>query len=138
VASAELNLFYRTPDGLKAHIKVVAGDVEGDGIAEESATGEERIVSISQQLSKDLIAAGNTSEEFYRGPAPSGQPQAPTSQGAPGPSGSTVAKVHQACGQPMQYVATGVSKRTGKPYPAFFKCVNPGCMNNGRNYTENA
>lgn len=133
--TAELNIFFRGPEGLKQHIKLsFDDDVDETG---EPIYAANRAASASQTITAALIAGGATPDEVrgYGGPATGGSAQ--TGQTPPTAAPGGAAKVHQQCGQPMQYVQAGVSK-AGRAYSAFWKCT-AGCLgSNGRQATVNA
>jgi hypothetical protein len=144
VATAEFNAFYRGPEGMKQHIKLVAAD-EVDPETNITITAQEQVLRFAREIPASLIQQGATREESANGlPQPVQQPQqqAPRPQQPqnfqPQATGAGVARIHQACGNPMQFVPAGVSRSTNRAYPAFFKC-GAGCKGaNNRDYTENA
>lgn len=82
---------------------------------EESAVP--KLVSIEQKIQ----AATNVAAVMPVQVMPS-QPAAPVNSY---PGGEAPAGPHTcSCGLPMKYVAAGISKASGKPYPAFYTCVN--------------
>jgi hypothetical protein len=65
----------------------------------------------------------NAAYTIAQTPAPSPQPQAAvTTPPVTAPAGDTHLCEH---GQPMKYIAAGISKSTGKPYKAFYACNAP-------------
>ena len=77
-------------------------------------TPEERALLQEVKRAVDSLLAGPAQGPYYAVPQQTTQPPV-TNQHAP----LWVCPVH---GQPAKYVAGGVSRRTGRPYNAFYAC----------------
>lgn len=127
--STEITVYYIGPEGYGEQARL-SGDFDA--------------VVAQRGILVGALAVNNSKPQLRdREPVIPQKPAAPQQGFAPrqaqvAPGGAAVGRIHQACGNPMQFVQAGVSQ-AGRAYPAFFKCVS-GCVNpsNGRQHTENA
>lgn len=114
---------FKTPNGTLINVYADNGAEFG-----ELLEGLEDHVAKIAALESTLAAAGTAARLPLA--APSQQPAQPAPQQAPPAQawGNPPAEQQQQghlCdhGEPMRLVAAGVSKATGKPYPAFYACA---------------
>lgn len=92
---------------------------------------EESVISKLVSISQKIQAAGVVGNAMPLAPAA----QQPVNSY---PGGEAPAGPHTCgCGIPMKYVAAGISKANGKPYPAFYTCANGKPANGGCGKTLN-
>lgn len=126
MAKAVWNIMYKSEGGHDEHLQVEV----------EAETAAEAVAGLGRTAILTALEAAGAKAKFAGQPAAAPQQQYQSRPAAPAPTGAAARTCPQ--GHPMKFVNAGVSRASGKAYPAFYTCES-GCVgNNGRKYSENA